>query len=275
MLSTSKCHGCQPDPVSFPNTTSTNGRLPSALEPLTAERRWVLWRWEEKKGGKKTKVPYMAAKPSRKAQSTNPATWSDFTTAVRAEDRADSIGFCLLGSDFAAFDIDDCRDPETGEIRPWALKLVERAGSYTEITVSGKGLRIIGFARGAKVHRKLAAGDGVTVEPYRKAERYICMTGKPLPGAPSTLTNIDSVIDEVVAELDGAAKNDRVNDDAKSSFDGAATEDVAPDDPRLGKLDNKWIELGFEGKGIENYGGHRSRAVFAFACECLRAGIAD
>ena len=55
MLSTSKCHGCQPDPVSFPNTTSTNGRLPSALEPLTAERRWVLWRWEEKKGGKKTK----------------------------------------------------------------------------------------------------------------------------------------------------------------------------------------------------------------------------
>ena len=55
-----------------------------------------------------------------------------------------------------------------------------------------------------------------------------------------------------------------------------AFEDIAPTDPRLAKLDEKWIALGFEGKGIrENYAGDRSRAVMAFACECVRASIAD
>ena len=55
-----------------------------------------------------------------------------------------------------------------------------------------------------------------------------------------------------------------------------AFEDITPTDPRLAKLDQKWIALGFEGKGIrENYAGDRSRAVMAFACECVRAEIAD
>ena len=55
-----------------------------------------------------------------------------------------------------------------------------------------------------------------------------------------------------------------------------AFEDIAPTDPRLAKLDEKWIALGFEGKGIlENYAGDRSRAVMAFACECVRANIVD
>ena len=51
-------------------------------------------------------------------------------------------------------------------------------------------------------------------------------------------------------------------------------EDIEPDDKRLGKLDRKWIDLGYEGEGIENYAS-RSEAVFAFVCACLRAGIAD
>ena len=39
-------------------------------------------------------------------------------------------------------------------------------------------------------------------------------------------------------------------------------------------MDRKWIDLGYEGEGIENYAS-RSEAVFAFVCACLRAGIAD
>ena len=54
-----------------------------------------------------------------------------------------------------------------------------------------------------------------------------------------------------------------------------AAEDIAPDDPRLRALDAKWIALGFKGEGIaERYKDDRSDAVFAFACECFRAGIA-
>lgn len=67
-------------------------------------------------------------------------------------------------------------------------------------------------------------------------------------------------------------------DDKETSRDyaNADFEDIKPDDPRLKNLDEKWIALGFEGKGIaENYGGDRSRAVMAFACEAFRAGIAE
>jgi hypothetical protein len=54
------------------------------------------------------------------------------------------------------------------------------------------------------------------------------------------------------------------------------TEDIAPNDPRLGGLDPRWIALGHEATGIaENYSGDRSRAAMAFACACLRAGIAE
>jgi primase-polymerase (primpol)-like protein len=73
--------------------------LPSALGPLIAQPRWVLWRWKPDKKGKPTKPPYKAAAPSEYASSTDPETWSDFTTAVAAERHADGIGYCLLNSD--------------------------------------------------------------------------------------------------------------------------------------------------------------------------------
>jgi primase-polymerase (primpol)-like protein len=38
--------------------------------------------------------------------------------------RADGIGFMLHDSGYAAFDIDDCRDPDTGEIAKWAQSLI-------------------------------------------------------------------------------------------------------------------------------------------------------
>ena len=64
----------------------------------------------------------------------------------------DGIGFVLTDTDFAAFDVDDCRDKETGILQPWAKGLVERCGSYAEITVSGTGIRIIGYGVGER-HR--------------------------------------------------------------------------------------------------------------------------
>ncbi len=120
--------------------------LPAALAPMMNERRWLVWRWEPSPTtGKPTKVPYRADAPDRKATSDNPATWASFTSAARAvaEGKADGIGYALMGSEIAAFDLDDCRDAGTGRIDRWALDLIERAGSYVEVTVSGSGLRIL------------------------------------------------------------------------------------------------------------------------------------
>src|SRR5215831_2492568 len=180
------CSGAQA-PETKPETFCGDlHNLPPALASLIGRPHWVLWRWERAKNKrtkepKWTKVPYQPH--GKKAKNNDPKTWSSYDAVMRAVANFDGIGFCLLNSENAAFDIDKCRDPATGAIDPWTASLVDRVGSYTEITVSGTGLRIIGFGVGPKLHRKLLATDGVSLEAYRRTNRYIVITGNPLPGS--------------------------------------------------------------------------------------------
>jgi Virulence-associated protein E len=236
--------------------------LPDALAPLITQRRWVIWRWERTNKGKPTKVPYQAAWPDRKAKSTDPKTWSNYDTAVNAAKHADGVGFCLLDSDIAAFDIDKCRDPKTGVIDEWASALVGRVGSYTEITVSGTGLRIVGRGVGAKVHRKLSVAGDVSCEMYRRAERYIVVTGNALPGTAPVLTDIDEQIDATLAELDG-----------KKSSNGAADQgDIVTLKPD--RRDDDLEEMIRDGCS-DRYGGDRSRALWRVIHLAINAGWTD
>ena len=135
--------------------------------------------------------------------------------------QCDGIGFNLSGTDIAAFDIDKCRDKATGSIAPEAMALVESAASYTEMTVSGTGLRVIGFGCGEKIHRKQRLNDSnVEVESYRGAERYIVITGNPLPGGWPHIADITSEMDSLVAELDGNRDNVFEFKQRTSSFNG-------------------------------------------------------
>ncbi len=45
-------------------------------------------------------------------------------------------------------DLDTCRDPGNGEIEPWALEVIKRFGSYTEISPSGTGVKVFFAYRG-------------------------------------------------------------------------------------------------------------------------------
>ncbi|WP_244483627.1 AAA family ATPase [Methylobacterium sp. Leaf91] len=190
-----------------------SGALPTALTPLVAERRWLVWKWELNDKGKPTKVPYRADAPSVKGSSTDSRTWADHSTAAAAvaAGRADGIGYALHGGKVGAFDLDHCRDRETQEIAPWALKLLARAKSYAEVTPSGEGIRILGFAEGSKVHRRQRVpmtAEGA-VETFRDAERFITVTGDVVPDTPATLAQLDAVIDETVAELDEAKRAEK------------------------------------------------------------------
>ncbi len=186
-------------PKRFTASGEPSKALPDALAPLTAQPHWLVWKFRKVKG-KITKVPYQTH--GAKASSTDPSTWIDYDAAARAASNYDGVGFALLNSKIAAFDIDDCRHADTGDIEPWALGLVDRAGSYAEITPSGTGLRILGYGTGPKVHRKLAVpnANGTTVEVYRQAERYITVTGNVYRDTP--LVDIDEHIDAVMSELD-------------------------------------------------------------------------
>lgn len=110
--------------------TGQTKTLPAPLASLIEQPHWVVWKWEATKTGKPTKVPYQARNPQIKAASDNPATWATSAEAI-ATVGVDGVGFVLTDTDIAAFDIDNCRDPTTSVIYPWALELVEKAQSYT------------------------------------------------------------------------------------------------------------------------------------------------
>jgi len=158
------------------------------LDPLIAFNHWVCWRWNGSK-----KPPYQAKDPQGLADINDPNTWTDYHTACRAvaTGKANGIGFVLTGTPFAAFDLDDCTVND--DLAPWAKKLIEEAGSYTEITPSGDGIRIIGTARGARADTGKMPMPVGSLEIYRKAKRYITVTGDNFGF--TEIKNIDAIID--------------------------------------------------------------------------------
>ena len=155
---------------------------------------------------KPTKVPYCATNPRSKAATDNPATWAPFDEALNAfkAGHVDGIGLMLRDIDLGVFDVDHCRDPQTGDLLPEARDLVDQANSYTEITPSDTGLRIIMKATAPKVHRSqpVPNANGMTIETYRHCERYITVTGNVLPGTPDQIADGDALLDQTVARLD-------------------------------------------------------------------------
>jgi primase-polymerase (primpol)-like protein len=142
-------------------------------EELRQRRQWVVWKLEER-DGKPTKVPYIAG-GSGKASSTDSLTWRSFEEAVQALEtgRYNGIGFVFSSGDpFAGVDLDDCRNPETGELEEWAAKIVEAFGSYAEVSQSGTGVHIIVMGKAPNKKRG-------KVEAY-SSERYFTMTGRVL-----------------------------------------------------------------------------------------------
>ena len=160
---------------------------PDQLAPLP---QWLGYRseWVEERGkyNKKPVSPHDGAPGS----STNPATWGSFDQATAAVQRLrlDGVGFALSEQDpFTAIDLDGCRNPETGEIEPWAREIVQRFGSYTEVSPSGTGLHII-LAGGLPVSGRRSG----PIEVYHSG-RYITVTGDALPGFEEILERGDEL----------------------------------------------------------------------------------
>ncbi len=140
------------------------------------------------------KIPLSPATLAR-ADTTNPTTWSSFTEAARAARRRAGLrlGFVFTkAGGLVGIDLDDCRDPETGEIAAWAWRIVRLLTSYTEISASGTGLHIIIRAPLPPGRRRRGK-----IEMYDEGRHFV-MTGDTLPG----FTEITERSTEV-AELHG------------------------------------------------------------------------
>ncbi|MDP9355879.1 MAG: hypothetical protein M3R02_11490, partial [Chloroflexota bacterium] len=123
------------------------------------------------------KIPLTPATLAR-ADTTDPATWSSFAEASRAARRRAGLrlGFVFTkAGGLVGIDLDDCRDPETGEIAAWAWRIVRLLNSYTEISASGTGLHIIIRAPLPPGRRRRGK-----IEMYDEGRHFV-MTGDTLP----------------------------------------------------------------------------------------------
>jgi hypothetical protein len=153
-----------------------------------------------------------AANPALYAKSNDPTTWGSYQDAVAAvmASHADGVGYMLSGSDLNAADLDDCYTADTGEVDTWAQTEIATANSYTEVTPSGTGLRILGIGPGGELHRQFkipGTVNGAQIEVYRATNRYICITGLQL-GTATTLNNIAAALDSIVKRYEPKARPD-------------------------------------------------------------------
>jgi putative DNA primase/helicase len=171
-------------------------------QELRERKQWVNWQPVER-NGKVTKVPY--GRDGKRASTTDPATWMTFEAARECD--LERLGFVFRKDDpFFGVDVDECRDPETGEIAPWAQKIVDELATYTEISPSGTGLHSIG--RGTLPPGGRRKGS---IEMYNQ-DRYFCMTGNSHDGSQTTIENRQTEIDKFHADIFPKTENTGAKD---------------------------------------------------------------
>jgi putative DNA primase/helicase len=151
------------------------------------------------KDGKITKIPF-DAKSGAPGSSTNPETWASFQVALTACQNGNGyngIGIALDNSGLIGVDLDHCRNAETGEIEPWALKEVKGLNSYTEVSPGLEGLRIFLYGKIKNPGNKKGP-----IECYDSG-RFLTVTGQHLEGTPKTIEHRQSEFDQFHAEVFG------------------------------------------------------------------------
>jgi AAA domain-containing protein len=175
-------------------------KLPKALAPLIARPQWAVWRWTQKPDGSWQKPPFQALQPDRHASTSDPSTWTNYTTALATVQagHADGLSYILTQDDpFGAFDLDHCRCLVTCSIDIWAQNYLQAAvNTYQEITPSGEGVRIWGLADGDPLNRKFSLkinNKNIAVELFRRSNKALTITGYTLDPAIRELQTVDKV----------------------------------------------------------------------------------
>lgn len=121
-----------------------NGYLIPNLEAIPEEMKkfdqWVFWKGVKIDDGKAVKIPMNTIGP---AKSNKPLTWMSFSYMALWEKRKmNGIAFMLCEKDsYSMIDLDSCID--NGETSDFARRVMEYFDSYTELSPSGSGMRII------------------------------------------------------------------------------------------------------------------------------------
>ena len=131
----------------YKSTTCNDSRSarsdPTGTHSASSVGRVALAVGHSPKGWKK---PPFDPKTGKRSSHSDPTTWSTFADAVVAFQAGnyDGIGFVFTPTDpYVGVDLDNCRDPSTGAIQVWAMEIISDLNSYTEVSPSETGVKIL------------------------------------------------------------------------------------------------------------------------------------
>lgn len=164
-----------------PTSPPANRRLPdSTLLPpeIRTLPNWVVAR-------RRHKIP-LRVRSLRNASVTDPGSWSNFDEAVSRVDGSPDLrlGFVLpAGRSVTFVDLDSAID-ESGEVRPWAREVLDRAialGTFVERSISGRGFHILVAGSWDGPNRIETGAGSEKIEAWDHG-RFLVL-GEPLPEA--------------------------------------------------------------------------------------------
>jgi hypothetical protein len=165
-------------------------------EELKADSAWLLC--------DESKVPLIATRSGAcyAASSTDPETWRSYIDAFAAwhdnEWSFAGIGRVIRAEeDYVGVDLDECIDPVTAKLSPWAARILERLNSYSEVSPSGNGVKV--WVKAPSITRAHVK-PGLEIYPR---SRYFTVTGDVVHGSEIAISDEESLIrDEEIAIRD-------------------------------------------------------------------------
>jgi primase-polymerase (primpol)-like protein len=96
----------------------------------------------------------------------------------------------MLGGSLTVVAINECRDPDLGEIDEWAMEIVEAVDTYTEVSRHGTGLRLFATHDPSEPLRTnldlpREAEDSIQNRVDLRTTGHVVYTGQQLPGTPN------------------------------------------------------------------------------------------
>lgn len=241
-------------------------KIPQALK---ANARWAPWKavFNEKRN-KFDKIPHQAVAPFYGLSTAKPERWYTYEAALKAfldnPELFAGVGYVMTKPHgVVGIDLDDCVHDNT--IDDWAQQVIDSLASYTELSPSGTGLRIL-------VTGEIGSdwtNHEVGIEVYGGHEpRFLTVTGQRLK---VSVPEVAAPAPDALAGLEQAYAKVKITATVISlQLPEIIDEALLPNVATLG-LHFKASDFLTEGK----VDGDRSRALFASAAALYSAGLSE
>jgi len=230
---------------------------------LQSYKQWVAWRAVPGNNGKFTKVP-VDPKTGNNASTNNPSTWGTFEEASEhyawnKDNDISGIGFVFTQNDpFCGVDLDDCRDPHTGQLEDWAIDILQQLNSYCEISPSNTGIKVFACAKLPGHGRNFG-----NVEMYDTG-RFFTLTGATFDDYPKKIEDRQAEIAALYKRYRDKKEPDATPVIENSGLPGSINVDALPINYGTKKLIK-------EGKAT----GKRSEAIMSVVDSLVSAGVSE